>query len=74
MKRNAVNAYSMNGLVQFEPWIEAVVDRFCEIIDQNVNSQTVCDVGDLVNRFSPDAIYSLTFGDDSRYLEKGGYP
>lgn len=71
MKRNAANAYSMNGLVQFEPWIEPVVDRVLNILDQHVELGTACDLGDLVKRYAMDAICSLTFGRDFGYLEKG---
>lgn len=73
MKRNAANAYSMNGLVQFEPWIEPVVGRLLTILDRHAEARTACDLGDLVKKFAMDAICSLTFGDDFKYLEKGDH-
>lgn len=71
MKRNGANAYSMSGLVQLEPWIEPVADRMLSILDRHMESGAVCDLGDLVKKYSMDAICALTFGGDFQYLEEG---
>ncbi|KAF4843577.1 Cytochrome P450 monooxygenase [Colletotrichum siamense] len=73
MKRNAANAYSMNGLVQFEPWINTVMDRLVAILDKNASSGTVCDLGNLLKMFAMDAVCTLTMGRDLSYMEKGDH-
>ncbi|KAI8287658.1 hypothetical protein K4K60_012226 [Colletotrichum sp. SAR11_57] len=73
MKRNAANAYSMNGLVQFEPWINTVMDRLVAILDRNASSGTVCDLGTLLKMFAMDAVCTLTMGRDLSYMEKGDH-
>lgn len=71
MKRNAANAYSMNGLVKFEPWIDQVVDRLLVILDKHAAAGTSCDLGDIVKRFAMDAVCNLTLGRDLSYMEHG---
>ncbi|KAF7555665.1 hypothetical protein G7Z17_g1965 [Cylindrodendrum hubeiense] len=71
MKRNAANAYSLNGLIQVEPWVEPVISRFVDILDNHAQANAVCDLGELLKRFAMDAVCSLTFGSDFGYLEKG---
>ncbi|CAH0002107.1 unnamed protein product [Clonostachys byssicola] len=71
MKRNAANAYSVNGLMQFEPWIDPVVTKLISIFDRYAASGTAFDMGDMLKRFAMDAVCSLTFGSDFNYLEKG---
>ncbi|KAH9227500.1 hypothetical protein K456DRAFT_1848423 [Colletotrichum gloeosporioides 23] len=73
MKRNAANAYSMNGLVQFEPWINTVMDRLVAILDRNASSGTVCDLDNLFKLFAMDAVCTLTMGRDLSYMEKGDH-
>lgn len=71
MKRNAANAYSLNGLIQVEPWVEPVISRFLKILDNHARSKATCDLGELLKRFAMDAVCSLTFGSDFGYMEKG---
>lgn len=71
MKRNAANAYSLNGLIQVEPWVEPVISRFVGILDDHAQANAICDLGELLKRFAMDAVCSLTFGSDFGYLEKG---
>ncbi|KAK7431026.1 hypothetical protein QQZ08_002556 [Neonectria magnoliae] len=71
MKRNAANAYSLNGLIQVEPWVEPVISRFIDVLDDHARSNAVCDLGELLKRFAMDAVCNLTFGSDFGYLEKG---
>lgn len=71
MKRNAANAYSLNGLIQVEPWVEPVLSRFVGILDDHAQANAICDLGELLKRFAMDAVCSLTFGSDFGYLEKG---
>ncbi|KAF2994096.1 hypothetical protein E8E14_001564 [Neopestalotiopsis sp. 37M] len=73
MKRNAANAYSMNGLVQFEPWIDNVLDRLLVILDDHALHGSVCDLGWLLKMFAMDAVTRLTFGNDFAYMEKGDH-
>ena len=72
MKRNAANAYSMNGLVQMESWVEPVTNRLvCILEDQYIDSKKPCDLGNLLKNYAMDAIFALTFGKDLNYLENG---
>lgn len=73
MKRNAANAYSMNGLVQFEKWIDDIFDRLLVILDENALSGSTCDLGFLLKMFAMDAVTRLTFGYDFAYMEKGDH-
>ncbi|KAJ9150018.1 Cytochrome P450 oxidoreductase [Pleurostoma richardsiae] len=71
MRRNAANAYSLNGLMQFEPWVEPVITRVTHVIDEHADTRAPFDLGQLLKRFAMDAVCSLTFGRDFNYLEKG---
>lgn len=73
MKRNAANAYSMKSLVQFEPWINEVLDRLLVILDNHASSGTICDLGYMLKMFAMDAVTRLTFGNDFEYMEKGDH-
>lgn len=73
MKRNAANAYSMNGLLKFEPLLVSVIDRLLVVLDQHVEAESVCDLGDMLKRFAMDAVCSMTFGRDFSYMEKGDH-
>ncbi|KAF5000690.1 hypothetical protein FDECE_11153 [Fusarium decemcellulare] len=71
MKRNAANAYSMNGLLKFEPWVDEVIERLLIKLDTHADFATSCDLGDMMKNFAMDAICRLTFGRDLNYLDKG---
>lgn len=71
MKRNAANAYSLNGLIQFEPWVEPVLSRFIHHLDEYAYENRICNLGDRLKDFAMDAVCNLTFGSDFGYLEKG---
>jgi hypothetical protein len=73
MKRNAANAYSMDGLIQFEPWINDVLDRLLVILNNYASNGTVCDFGYLLKMFAMDAVTRLTLGNDFGYIEKGDH-
>lgn len=71
MKRNGANAYSMNGLIQFEPWVDDVLDRLVAILDNYASTSTVFDLGRLIKMVAMDAVTRLTFGNDLGYMENG---
>ncbi|GME48594.1 cytochrome P450 oxidoreductase [Neofusicoccum parvum] len=71
MKRNAASAYSMNALVQMEPWLDGPTDRLLQILKEHAASQKSCDLGELLKRYAMDAVFSLTFGQDLDFLRKG---
>ncbi|KAI8680890.1 Cytochrome P450 oxidoreductase [Fusarium keratoplasticum] len=71
MKRNAANAYSMNGLLKFEPWVDDVMERLLVKLDNHADVETSCDLGDMMKNFAMDAVCRLTFGRDLNYLDKG---
>lgn len=71
MKRNAANAYSMNGVVQMESWLDGPTERLLQILGEHAAKQTPCDLGELLKRYAMDAVFSLTFGKDLDFLRKG---
>lgn len=73
MKRNAANAYSMDGLMQFEPWVDEVLDRLLFILDDHALHRTTCDLGKLLKMFAMDGVTRLSFGSDFGYMERGDH-
>lgn len=71
MKRNAANAYSLNGLVKMEPWLEPVTDRLLNLLDTTISNGHFCDLGKVMKDYAMDAVFALTFGRDFNYLESG---
>ncbi|KAF1851628.1 cytochrome P450 oxidoreductase [Cucurbitaria berberidis CBS 394.84] len=72
MKRNAANAYSMNGLLQMESWIEPVTERLLQRLEErHVKTGQPCDLGKLLQLYAMDAVFSLTFGKDKDFMEHG---
>jgi len=71
MKRNAANAYSMNGLVQMEPLIETVTKRFIGRLAQHADEKSPADLGKMIANYTMDAVFSLTFGRDFDYMSHG---
>ncbi|KAF2997765.1 hypothetical protein E8E14_000038, partial [Neopestalotiopsis sp. 37M] len=71
MKRNSSNAYSLNGLLQVEPWLEPVNARVVKILDKHSKSGLELDLGKMLRDFGMDAIFSITFGKDWNFLEEG---
>lgn len=71
MKKNAANAYSLNGLVQMEPCIEPVTERLIEKLEVKASAQEIVDMAVVFKDYTMDAIFALTFGKDFNYLEKG---
>lgn len=71
MKRNAANAYSLNGLVQMESCFEPVTERLLQLLDKNVEDASTIDLGNILQNYTMDAIFQITYGRDFNYLEKG---
>ncbi|KAI4858685.1 cytochrome P450 oxidoreductase [Hypoxylon rubiginosum] len=71
MKRNAANAYSMNGLVQMEPLIEPVTERLIKKLQVYAESEKVVDIGDIIANYTMDAVFALTFANDFDYMSRG---
>ena len=71
MKRNAANAYSLNGLIQFEPWVDPILTNLVHKLDEYAYENRTCDIGDLLKNFAMDAVCNLTFGSDFGYINKG---
>lgn len=69
MKRNASNAYSLNGLVQMESWIEPVTERLLKKLEARAGQPT--DMSDLLKDYATDAVFAVTFGRDFNYIEQG---
>lgn len=72
MKRSAANAYSTNALIQLEPLVNDVIERFLwRLEDMYVGKAGGCDIGEYLHYFSMDAIFSITFGNDLGFIEHG---
>lgn len=71
MKRNASNAYSLQGLVRLEPLVDMVIERLVQRIDGYALSGNVCDIGQYMLFFSMDAVFMVTFGQDLDFINKG---
>lgn len=71
MKRNAANAYSLNGLVQMEPYVDAVTMTLLKMLDRFAEAGNICNIGVIMKNYAMDAVTSITFGQTFNYLEKG---
>ena len=72
MKKNAYNAYSMGSMLQLEPLVDAVTDRFFKILDDVVETPSrTCDLGKWLRYYATDVIFAVTFGEDLQFMEKG---
>jgi hypothetical protein len=71
MKRNAANAYSLQGLVRLESLVDTIINRLLERFDGYAANGTVCDIGQYMLFFSMDAIFMVTFGQDLDFISKG---
>lgn len=69
MKRNASNAYSTNGLVQMESWIDPVTERLLNKLRLQVGKPV--DISGALKDYAMDAVFAVTFGRDFNYIEKG---
>lgn len=73
MKRNAANAYSLNALVQMEPYIDQVTESLITLLDTYAQSGSICNIGDIAKNYAMDAVVSITFGKNFNYLERGDW-
>lgn len=72
MRRNAYNAYSMGAMVQLEPLIDKVTDRFIKLLDELCDKPgSSCDLGEWMRYYATDVIFAVTFGKDLQFMEKG---
>lgn len=72
MKKNAYTAYSMGAMLQLEPLVDTVTERFFEILDKILESPSrTCDLGNWLRYYATDVIFSVTFGEDLKFMEKG---
>ncbi|KAK7424579.1 hypothetical protein QQZ08_008589 [Neonectria magnoliae] len=69
MKRNASNAYSTNGLVQMESWIDPVTERLLNKF--HLQAGKPIDIAGILKDYAMDAVFAVTFGRDFNYIEKG---
>lgn len=71
VKKNAANAYSLANLVQMEPYVDRVTERLLMKLDRGTENKTGVDLGILLKNYAMDAVFSITFGSDFDYIEKG---
>jgi hypothetical protein len=73
MKRNAANAYSLNGLIQMEPYVDEVVNTLIAKLNTFLGNSENIDLGQILKDFSMDAVFNLTFGKTFDILERGDW-
>ncbi|KAJ5373922.1 Cytochrome P450 oxidoreductase [Penicillium concentricum] len=72
MKKNAYNAYSMGSMLQLEPLVDTVTNRLFKILDEIVETPSrTCDLGKWLRYYATDVIFTVTFGEDLQFMEKG---
>lgn len=72
MKRNAYKAYSMSSMLQLEPLVDVVTERFFKLLDEiSENPSQTCDLGKWLRYYATDVIFAVTFGEDLNFMEKG---
>ncbi|KGO41813.1 Cytochrome P450 [Penicillium expansum] len=69
MKRNASNAYSTNGLVQMESWIDPVTERLLGKLHRQAGEPI--EISSILKDYAMDAVFAVTFGRDFNYIENG---
>lgn len=74
IKRSAANAYSLNALVQMEPFLDEVTAvGLLKKLDSVAAKNESCDFGELAKDFALDAVTSITFGKHFDYIERGDH-
>ena len=73
MKRNAANAYSLNGLIQMEPFVDEVLNSLLVKLDRLAEQADIVDLGQNLKDFSMDAVFNLTFGKTFDILGRGDW-
>ncbi|KAJ5382629.1 Cytochrome P450 [Penicillium concentricum] len=68
-RANASNAYSTNGLVQMESWIDPVTDRLLSKLHRQAGEPI--EMSSVLKDYAMDAVFAVTFGRDFNYIEKG---
>lgn len=68
MKRSASNAYSTNGLVQMESWIDPVTERLLSKLHDQVGEPI--DMSSVLKDYAMDAVFAVTFGETLTTLKK----
>ncbi|KAF2651155.1 cytochrome P450 oxidoreductase [Lophiostoma macrostomum CBS 122681] len=71
IKKSAANAYSLNGLVKMEAWIDPVTERLFRLLDPYAENQKSLELGDVLSNYAMDAVFALTFGEDMDFLTNG---
>ncbi|KAL2698198.1 hypothetical protein AAEP93_010908 [Penicillium crustosum] len=66
---NASNAYSTNGLVQMESWINPVTERLVSKLHRQAGEPI--EMSSVLKDYAMDAVFAVTFGRDFNYIEKG---
>ncbi|KAK5188987.1 hypothetical protein LTR96_011027 [Exophiala xenobiotica] len=73
MKRNAANAYSLNALIQMEPYVDEVLGALLNKLDSFAANGADCDLGETSKDYAMDAVTSITFGKNFNYINKGDH-
>lgn len=74
MKRNAANAFSLNALVQMEPFLDDIIATgLLKRLDSVAAQNTYCDFGELAKDFAMDAVTAVTFGKHFSFVERGDH-
>ncbi|KAJ9642786.1 hypothetical protein H2204_002434 [Knufia peltigerae] len=73
MKRSAANAYSLNALIQMEPYVDEVLAALVKKLDSFAADGADCDIGEISKDYAMDAVTSITFGKNFNYVDRGDH-
>ncbi|CAI4213958.1 unnamed protein product [Parascedosporium putredinis] len=72
MKRSAYTAYSMGAMIQLETLLDDVTVRLFNILDSFAEcADKTCDLGEWLRLYATDVIFTVTFGQDMKFMEDG---
>lgn len=73
VKRSAANAYSLNTLVQLEPYLDGVTERLVKKLEGFARDGKAVDIAPLMQAYAMDAVTALTFGKDFNHMDAGDH-
>ena len=71
MRRAVSNSFSMSTLVQYEPAVDAVIERLLKRTEQSYASKnTICDLAEWLRYFAFDVISEITWSSNPGFLDQ----
>jgi cytochrome P450 len=73
LKRGAAAAYSLNTMVQLEPYVDVVSRRLVQKLKGVAATGEALDFAPLLQAYAMDAVSALTFGKDFNHMDAGDH-